>query len=209
MANKDKVFDVIMAISDIIEEKKLYLTQLDAAIGDGDHGLNMAKGFGAAREKLESGSFQTPSDILKAVGMALISKVGGAAGPLYGTAFLNASKVVAGKEEIGLADFTAMLESALDGVKSRGKAVRGEKTMVDALEPALDALKAALDEGTAPEEALNRAVKAAEEGVAFTKTIRATKGRASYLGDRSIGHEDPGAMSSYVILKTIAETCSR
>lgn len=205
MANTEKVKEVILAIAEVIAEKKLYLTQLDAAIGDGDHGLNMNKGFQAAKEKLETAAFETPADILKAVGMALISKVGGAAGPLYGTAFLNASKIVAGKTELDLNDFKDMLEAALEGVKSRGKAVVGEKTMVDAIEPALEALKKAVAEGASTREAMDLAVKAAEEGVAYTKTIIAKKGRASYLGERSIGHEDPGAMSSYVILKTIAE----
>ena len=205
MANAQKVREVIFAIIETIEENKKYLTQLDAAIGDGDHGHNMAKGFGAAKEKLESTNPETPSDILKAVGMALVSKVGGAAGPLYGTAFLNASKSVAGKTELDLNDFQVMLESALDGVKSRGKATVGEKTMVDAIEPALDALKKAIAEGSSTREAMDKAVAAAEEGVNYTKTIIAKKGRASYLGERSIGHIDPGAMSSFVILKTIAE----
>ncbi|NCC80063.1 MAG: dihydroxyacetone kinase subunit L [Clostridia bacterium] len=205
MADAQKVKEVILAISEIIEEKKLFLTQLDAAIGDGDHGLNMAKGFGAAKEKLESTNPETPSDILKAVGMALISKVGGAAGPLYGTAFLNASKAVAGKTELDLNDYQVMLEAALDGVKSRGKASVGEKTMVDAIEPALEALKKAIAEGSSTREAMDKSVAAAEEGVNYTKTIIAQKGRASYLGERSIGHIDPGAMSSFVILKTIAE----
>jgi dihydroxyacetone kinase-like protein len=205
MANTEKVKEVILAISDIIEEKKLFLTQLDAAIGDGDHGLNMAKGFNAAREKIENTAMETPGDILKAVGMALISKVGGAAGPLYGTAFLNASKAVAGKTELDLNDYQVMLEVALDGVKSRGKASVGEKTMVDAIEPALEALKKAIAEGASTREAMDKAVTAAEEGVAYTKTIIAKKGRASYLGERSIGHVDPGAMSSLVILRTIAE----
>lgn len=205
MANTEKVKEVILAIAEVIAEKKLYLTQLDAAIGDGDHGLNMNKGFQAAKEKLEAATLETPADILKAVGMALISKVGGAAGPLYGTAFLNASKIVAGKTDLDLSDFMNMLEAALEGVKSRGKAVVGEKTMVDAIEPALEALKKAVAEGASTREAMDLAVKAAEEGVAYTKTIIAKKGRASYLGERSIGHEDPGAMSSYVILKTIAE----
>lgn len=205
MANAEKVREVILAIAEVIAEKKLYLTQLDAAIGDGDHGLNMNKGFQAAKEKLEASTFETPADILKAVGMALISKVGGAAGPLYGTAFLNASKVAAGKTELDLNDFKDMLEAALEGVKSRGKAVVGEKTMVDAIEPALEAVNKAIAEGASTREAMDMAVKAAEEGVAYTKTIIAKKGRASYLGERSIGHEDPGAMSSLVILKTIAE----
>jgi len=205
MANALKVREVIFAIIETIEENKKYLTQLDAAIGDGDHGHNMAKGFGAAKEKLESTNPETPSDILKAVGMALVSKVGGAAGPLYGTAFLNASKSVAGKTELDLNDFQVMLESALDGVKSRGKATVGEKTMVDAIEPALDALKKAIEEGSSTREAMDKAVAAAQEGVDYTKTIIAKKGRASYLGERSIGHIDPGAMSSLVILKAIAE----
>ncbi len=205
MANTEKVREVILKITEVIEEQKLFLTKLDAAIGDGDHGLNMAKGFGAAKEKIESGTFNTPGEILKAVGMALISKVGGAAGPLYGTAFLNASKVVAGKEDLTLEDFKTMLASALDGVKARGKAVVTEKTMVDAIEPALRALEEAIEKGDSARDAMDKAVIAAKEGVDYTKTIIAKKGRASYLGERSIGHEDPGAMSSYIILKTIAE----
>ncbi len=205
MANTEKVREIILKISEVIEEQKLFLTKLDAAIGDGDHGLNMAKGFGAAKEKIEAGAFSSPSEILKAVGMALISKVGGAAGPLYGTAFLNASKVVVDKEDLNLEDFKIMLASALDGVKSRGKAVVTEKTMVDAIEPALRALEEAIENGDSARDAMDKAVVAAKEGVEYTKTIIAKKGRASYLGERSIGHEDPGAMSSYIILKTIAE----
>ena len=205
MANTAKTRDIILKISEVIEEQKLFLTKLDAAIGDGDHGLNMAKGFGAAKEKLESSTFATPGDVLKAVGMALISKVGGAAGPLYGTAFLNASKVIAGKEELTLDDYKTMLGSALDGVKTRGKAVVEEKTMVDAIEPAFIALEEAVKNGDSTRVAMDKAVDAAKAGVEFTKTIIAKKGRASYLGERSIGHEDPGAMSSYIILKTIAE----
>lgn len=205
MANTQKTKDVILKISEVIEEQKLFLSKLDAAIGDGDHGLNMAKGFGAAKEKLESGTFETPGDILKAVGMALISKVGGAAGPLYGTAFLNASKVVKGKEELTIDDYKTMLESALDGVKARGKAVVEEKTMVDAIEPAFHALEEALNNNDSAKDAMEKAADAAKDGVEFTKTIIAKKGRASYLGERSIGHEDPGAMSSYLILKTIAD----
>ncbi len=205
MANTEKTRDIILKISEVIEEQKLFLTKLDAAIGDGDHGLNMAKGFGAAKEKLESSTFATPGDVLKAVGMALISKVGGAAGPLYGTAFLNASKVIAGKEELTLDDYKTMLGSALDGVKTRGKAVVEEKTMVDAIEPAFIALEEAVKNGDSTRVAMDKAVDAAKAGVEFTKTIIAKKGRASYLGERSIGHEDPGAMSSYIILKTIAE----
>lgn len=205
MANTEKTRDIILKISEVIEEQKLFLTKLDAAIGDGDHGLNMAKGFGAAKEKLESSTFATPGDVLKAVGMALISKVGGAAGPLYGTAFLNASKVIAGKEELTLDDYKTMLGSALDGVKTRGKAVVEKKTMVDAIEPAFIALEEAVKNGDSTRVAMDKAVDAAKAGVEFTKTIIAKKGRASYLGERSIGHEDPGAMSSYIILKTIAE----
>ena len=205
MANTEKTRDIILKISEVIEEQKLFLTKLDAAIGDGDHGLNMAKGFGAAKEKLESSTFATPGDVLKAVGMALISKVGGAAGPLYGTAFLNASKVIAGKEELTLDDYKTMLGSALDGVKTRGKAVVEEKTMVDAIEPAFIVLEEAVKNGDSTRVAMDKAVDAAKAGVEFTKTIIAKKGRASYLGERSIGHEDPGAMSSYIILKTIAE----
>lgn len=193
------------AVSAAITTNKEYLTSLDAAIGDADHGINMARGFDAALAKAKA--LPPEADIgtvLKTVGMALISTVGGAAGPLYGTAALRAAGAAPGAALDGAA-VIGMLAAAIAGIKDRGKAVRGEKTMLDALEPALEAFAAGHKAGRPLSECLELACAAAGEGVAFTKTIIATKGRASYLGERSLGHQDPGATSSYIILKALAD----
>lgn len=200
-----KVIEIINKIADRIEENKLYLTELDAAIGDGDHGLNMSKGFHAVRERLKEDPGTNIGDILKKTGMTLVSNVGGASGPLYGTAFMKAGMEVAGKEEIDINDFEKMLIAALDGIKMRGKAVIDDKTMVDALEPALHELSIGILHRLSAKEALKEAVNAAYRGVEHTKDIIARKGRASYLAERSIGHQDAGATSSALILKTIYE----
>lgn len=198
-----RVIEIINKIADTIEKNKIYLTELDAAIGDGDHGLNMSKGFLAVKEKLKEDDGQNIGDILKKTGMTLVSNVGGASGPLYGTAFLKAATVMNGKKEMEIEDFKQVLEAALEGIQIRGKAKLNEKTMIDALEPAVNALKCALEQGSNPAEAIKKSVDAAEMGVEHTKDIVATKGRASYLGERSIGHQDPGAASFALILKTI------
>jgi dihydroxyacetone kinase-like protein len=203
--NGFKVIEIINKIADKIEENKLFLTELDAAIGDGDHGLNMSKGFHAVREKLKVDPGTNIGDILKKTGMTLVSNVGGASGPLYGTAFMKASVEVTGKEEIDIRDFEKMLIAALEGIKMRGKAVLEDKTMVDAIEPALRELSKGLGQGLSGKEALREAVDAAYRGVEHTKDILARKGRASYLGERSIGHQDAGATSSAIILETIYE----
>lgn len=203
--NGFKVIEIIYKIADKIEENKLFLTELDAAIGDGDHGLNMSKGFHAVREKLKADPGTNIGDILKKTGMTLVSNVGGASGPLYGTAFMKASVEVTGKEEIDIRDFEKMLIAALEGIKMRGKAVLEDKTMVDAIEPALRELSKGLGQGLSGKEALREAVDAAYRGVEHTKDILARKGRASYLGERSIGHQDAGATSSAIILETIYE----
>lgn len=193
------------AVSEAISRNKEYLTSLDAAIGDADHGINMARGFDAALAKGKT----LPPDadvgtVLKTVGMTLISTVGGAAGPLYGTACLRAAGAAQGTVVDGAA-VVKMLEAAINGIKERGKAVRGEKTMLDALEPACEAFADGLRARKPLVDCLDLACEAADKGVAFTKTIIATKGRASYLGERSIGHQDPGASSSYIILKALAD----
>lgn len=193
--------ELLEAMAERIRQNREWLTELDAAIGDADHGINMDKGFTAVLERVKED--HDISKMLRDTGMVLLSTVGGASGPLYGTAFLRAAQVVAGKDRIAAADLPAVLEAALAGIKQRGRAERGEKTIVDALEPALDSLRSALEEGRGIGPALAAAVAAAEEGVAFTKTIRATKGRASYLGERSIGHQDPGATSCYLLLDTL------
>ena len=201
---KVTISSFINAINEEITKNKEYLTELDGAIGDADHGINMTRGSNALAVKITD----EDSDIgatLKKAGMTLISTVGGASGPLYGTAFMKAGAEAVGKTSLDLETIEKMLAAALEGIKSRGKAVKGEKTMIDSIEPALEAIQKALSQGDTIEKALEMAVVAAEEGVQFTKTIRATKGRASYLGDRSIGHQDPGATSSLIILKTITE----
>lgn len=204
-----QVIQILNKIGEVIDENKAFLTELDAAIGDGDHGLNMSKGFSAVKEKIKDDSGSNIGDILKKTGMAVVSNVGGAAGPLYGTAFMKAAAAVNGKDSVDISDFVRILEEALAGVKMRGKAELGEKTMIDAIEPALEALKTSVTSGLGTIEALEKAKDAALEGVEHTKKIIATKGRASYLGERSIGHQDAGATSSYLILNTIYEEVSK
>lgn len=198
-----RVIEIINKIGEAIEENKLFLTELDAAIGDGDHGLNMSKGFNAVKEKLKGDNGNNIGDILKKTGMALVSNVGGASGPLYGTAFMKAAIEVNGKSEVDIRDFEKMLQAALSGIKMRGKAELKDKTMIDAIEPALNSLKDSIEKGLSSKEALKEAVDAAYKGVEYTKEIVARKGRASYLGERSIGHQDAGATSSALILDTI------
>lgn len=195
------VYGAIVAISDEVIASKELLTELDREIGDADHGINMARGFEAVKETI-SKEEKNISVTLKKVGMTLISKVGGASGPLYGTAFMRAAKVEAG-EELNLENFISMLEEALGGIQHRGKATTGEKTMLDAIVPALDSLKKSKDDGIEFLNALDIACTEAQKGVEYTKTIKATKGRASYLGDRSIGHQDPGATSFLIILSAL------
>jgi phosphoenolpyruvate---glycerone phosphotransferase subunit DhaL len=179
-----------------------YLTQLDAAIGDADHGINMDRGFTAVLDKLPAVAEADIGTILKTVGTTLVSTVGGASGPLYGTAFLRAGTALAGKQELQPADIVAGLEAALEGIKARGHAQMGEKTMVDALSPAVDAFKTAMSAGESIQGALRIAGNAAEEGMKATIPLVATKGRASYLGERSAGHQDPGATSVTLLLRT-------
>lgn len=203
--NGKKVIEVIDKIYEKIELNKAYLSELDATIGDGDHGLNMARGFNAVVEKLKDESGDNIADIFKKSGMALVSNVGGASGPLYGTAFMKAAMAVNGKSEIDINDFLNILKAALDGVKQRGKGIEGEKTMIDALAPAIKAIEESINNCDSTEITLEKAKNAALEGVEYTKTIIATKGRASYLGERSIGHQDAGATSCFYILETIWE----
>ncbi|WP_298846029.1 dihydroxyacetone kinase subunit DhaL [Clostridium sp.] len=200
-----QVISILNRISKVLEENKLYLSELDAAIGDGDHGINMNKGFSAVVAKLKDDDGLDIGVILKKTGMALVSNVGGAAGPLYGTAFMKAATIINGKSNIDINDYIKILEAALAGVMMRGKAQRGEKTMIDAIAPAIDVMKKAEDAGKTPLDILKASKDAALQGVEYTKTIIATKGRASYLGERSIGHQDAGATSSFLILNTIYE----
>ncbi len=196
----------LQRIADVLHENAQYLTQLDSAIGDADHGANMDRGFKAVSDKFPTMVAMDISTQLKTVGMTLVSTVGGASGPLYGTAFLRAGTAVAGKEELEAGDLVTLLDAFLGGIVVRGKAQPGEKTMVDALTPALASAKQALAEGVTVKELALRATQAAEEGMKATIPLLATKGRASYLGERSIGHQDPGATSSWLILRSLAET---
>ena len=189
-----------------LHEQRGYLTDLDAAIGDADHGVNMDRGFTAVMAKLQAEG--APADvgaILKTVGTTLVSTVGGASGPLYGTAFLRAGMALASKTALSEADVEVGLAAALEGVKARGKAHRGEKTMIDAFEPGVDAYSAAVAGGQNLHAALLAAADAAEEGMRATIPLLATKGRASYLGERSVGHQDPGATSLALLLRAMVE----
>ena len=188
-----------LAAADVAEQRD-YLVDLDRAIGDGDHGENMDRGFKAAVEALGQAQPGSVAEVLKTVAKTLMSTVGGAAGPLYGTAFLRASKA-AGDGDLDGAGVAAVIAGALDGIQARGKATTGEKTMVDAWTPALEAARAAAESGSDPAAVLEAAATAAEAGAAATEPMRATKGRASYLGERSIGHLDPGAVSTSLILR--------
>jgi len=205
MVNGEELKNIFNKINIVIEENKLYLSELDAAIGDGDHGLNMSKGFKAVVKKINDLEEDDLGKILKACGMALVTNVGGASGPLYGTALLNGSKAVAKKNCININDFIEILQASLDGIKMIGKAMEGEKTMIDALSPALEAGRKALGENKSSKDILIAIRDAAKEGMENTKNIIATKGRASYLDERSLGHQDAGATSMYLILNTIAE----
>jgi dihydroxyacetone kinase-like protein len=192
----------IKKTAEVIEQKREYLTELDTAIGDADHGNNMHRGYQHAVTQL-SADQQDIGAILKNIAMTLMSKVGGAGGPLYGTMFLQASSIAKGKTELNSEDMKQFFIAAVEGVQKRGKAVRGEKTMLDSLIPAKEAFQAATEDGKPLADSLSAAVSAAEEGMNGTIDMIATKGRASYLGERSRGHMDPGAASSYLILKAL------
>lgn len=193
--------------ANLLHENRAYLTELDSAIGDADHGVNMDRGFSNVRDKFSAMATMDMATQLRTVGTTLVSTVGGASGPLYGTAYLRAAGAVAGKQALTSADVVAMFEAFVGGIAARGKALPGEKTMLDALTPALAAAQEALNEGASLAELSRRAAQAAEEGMKATIPLLATKGRASYLGERSIGHQDPGATSSWLILRAFAETC--
>jgi dihydroxyacetone kinase-like protein len=188
-----------------LHDQRQYLTDLDAAIGDADHGTNMDRGFTAVLAKLPSVAEADVGMILKTVGTTLVSTVGGASGPLYGTAFLRAGTALAGKHELEPPDVVVGFGAALEGIMARGHAQRGEKTMVDALGPAYEALKAGIEAGRPLNEALRAAAEAADQGVRATIPLLATKGRASYLGERSIGHQDPGATSSALFIHAMLD----
>jgi dihydroxyacetone kinase-like protein len=190
-----------------IREQRDYLTQLDAAIGDADHGTNMDRGFTAVVAKLdEAGDSLPPGRLLTTAGATLVSTVGGASGPLWGTALRRAGRALGDGEEFDSAALASALEAALDGVVELGAAHEGEKTMVDALAPAVRTLRERLDGGAELGGAVTAAREAAEDGMRATVPMQATKGRASYLGERSIGHQDPGATSTALIIAALEQS---
>jgi len=195
----------IKGFASAIEANKGYLTQLDSAIGDADHGTNMHRGFQAAVQKLEDSPGDDIGAALKGVGMTLVSKIGGAGGPLYGTFFMQMASSLAGKSELEADDWATAVEAGVKGVQTRGKAEPEEATMLDALLPAVQALKKAVGAGSSLDDALLAATEAAEAGMKATIPMIARKGRASYLGERSVGHQDPGATSSYLLMKAASD----
>ena len=202
----ETVVAALRAGTEAVLEHREELVRLDRAIGDADHGENMARGFEAVITKIDSASADTPGAVLKVAASTLISTVGGASGPLYGTAFLRAASAVADVEELDGQAVARALQAGLEGVTARGKAVTGDKTMIDALSPAVEAAKAAADAGDAPAEVLAGAAEAAHGGAQATEPLVARKGRASYLGERSAGHLDPGAWSTALLLSAFAES---
>jgi dihydroxyacetone kinase-like protein len=202
----ERVTKALIEAAGVLAEHRTELNELDRAIGDADHGENMSRGFRAAVDALAEASPETPGAALKIVAMTLISKVGGAAGPLYGTAFLRAATKLADRSEVDVPALVEALEAALEGVQARGKAVEGDATMVDALLPAVAAAKAAAqaDDATV-NTALTAAANAADKGAESTVPLVPRKGRASYLGERAVGHLDPGARSTALLLREFAE----
>ncbi len=195
----------ITAIAAVVEEQRDHLTQLDAAIGDADHGANLSRGFTAVVAALAADPPATPGGVLTLTGRTLISKVGGASGPLYGTAFRRAGKSLGDAPDVDLAALATALEAALAGIQQLGAAKEGDKTMVDVLAPATSAFSKAVAEGQPAADALAALVAAAQAGTEATVSMQALKGRASYLGPRSVGHEDPGAASSALILGALRD----
>lgn len=202
--NTEKVIQIILNMSRRMEKEKEFLTDLDNAIADGDHGINMARGFSAVEEKITALTDKDIGTVLKTTGMTLVSAVGGSAGPLYGTAFMRSGMVMNGKTEMDISDFIECLIASVEGIMQRGKSVQGEKTMLDAMIPSLEAIQKAVADGASDKDTILCGVEEAKKGVEFTKTIAATKGRASYIGERSIGHQDPGATSFTYLLEEIA-----
>jgi phosphoenolpyruvate---glycerone phosphotransferase subunit DhaL len=198
----------IRALGAVIAQRRTELTQLDQEIGDGDHGENLARGFSAVLTKLRAAEPETPAKVLSLVATTLISTVGGASGPLFGTAFLRASTVFGAASQLDGNLVAAALAAARDGVVARGKAELGDKTMVDALSPAVDAAMEAAAKGADVVGVTAAAAEAAAKGAESTKPMQARKGRASYLGERSIGHVDPGAMSTAYLLASLAASAA-
>ncbi|MGD0872501.1 MAG: dihydroxyacetone kinase subunit DhaL [Bryobacteraceae bacterium] len=203
---KQEVLKWVEVLQQVYAGNRQWLTELDSAIGDADHGINMDRGFTAVKAELAAHVPPDIGSVFQNVATTLIRHVGGAAGPLYGTFFLRAAAACAGKTEIEAADVLALFQAGIEGVGQRGKAAAGDKTMMDALLPALDAMRKAIEDGGSLAAILDAAAAAAQAGMLGTIPMQARKGRASYLGARSIGHQDPGATSSYLLLRAAADT---
>jgi len=205
---KTQIIDWLEKTAGLFLENKAHLTDLDAAIGDADRGASMARGFKAVLDKLPTVADKEISAILKTTGMTLLSSIGGASGPLYGAFFMRAATTCIGKEELQGADLANLLAEGSNGIIQRGRAEVGDKTMIDVWVPAVAALKTAVAGRKNIDEAMQACVAAAEQGMLATIPLQAKKGRASYLGERSIGHQDPGATSTYFLLKALRDTIS-
>lgn len=206
---KQQVVDWLMRCGEVFTQQRDFLTRLDTEIGDADHGLNMNRGFNKVVEKLPSVADKDIGFILKNTGMTLLSSVGGASGPLFGTFFIRAAQAANAKQSLDLAELHQLMQEGVDGVVMRGKAEPGDKTMCDAWWAVVDSLGQSVEQQLGVAEALQRASERAEQAVASTITMQARKGRASYLGERSIGHQDPGATSVMLMMKTLAEVAGQ
>ncbi|WGL91798.1 dihydroxyacetone kinase subunit DhaL [Serratia marcescens] len=202
---KQQVVDWLMRCGEVFSRERDFLTQLDTEIGDADHGLNMNRGFNKVVEKLPSVADKDIGFILKNTGMTLLSSVGGASGPLFGTFFIRAAQAANAKQSLDLPELHQMMQEGVEGVVMRGKAEPGDKTMCDVWCPVVESLGQSAQQNLSVAEALQRAADSAERAVESTITMQARKGRASYLGERSIGHQDPGATSVMLMMKTLAE----
>lgn len=206
MSNIDiiKIKEWLSSVADTYEKNKDYLTQLDSDIGDADHGINMNRGFKLVKEMINNEDKESISDIFKSTGTILIKNIGGSSGPLYGTFFLNAGILSNNKENLSLSDITDIFNKGANAISSLGKSKTGEKTMLDTLFPSLDAMKESINENSEDAELFkNKIMEAAENGMKSTINMLATKGRASYLGERSVGHQDPGATSMFMLIKDL------
>lgn len=203
--NSSKLIEVLRKIGDKIIQEKDFLTELDRPIGDNDHGINMARGFEAVAEKLAGLEDKDIGTILKTTGMTLVSTVGGSSGPLYGTLFMKMGMALKDKTEVSFGEFLDALKLGIDGVGQRGHSTVEEKTMLDSLVPSLKAMESDWQEHQNVQSALRAGAAAAQTGVEHTKDLVATKGRASYLGERSVGHQDPGATSYLFMIQTAAD----
>ncbi|MEM7530991.1 MAG: dihydroxyacetone kinase subunit DhaL [Chloroflexota bacterium] len=210
--SKQQLIQWLQSCAEVLDANKTQLTELDSAIGDADHGTNIARGFGIVAEKAAEVADKDIGTIFKTTSMTLMSKVGGASGMLYGNFFMKASasanKAANKDDELTASEFVNALEAGLAGIVQRGRAEVGDKTMLDAWTPALEALKSGVAVGQSLDEAMASAVDAAKTGMQATIPMQAKKGRASYLGERSIGHQDPGATSTYLMLKALSDTIS-